>query len=162
MSGDALLRRTLLGHDLLYLLRGAPTVYYGDEVGLVGRGGDKQARQDLFPTQVRRVADAGADRLAARSAAARRSTSRAHPVAQRLRALAALRAAHPALSTGATVVRLAQGSVLVVSRIDAAARREYVAAFNSGTSQRARDGRDLDAAGRRGRRSSGRGRRRAR
>ena len=51
-TGDALLRRTLLGHDLLYLLRGAPTVLYGDEVGLVGRGGDQQARQDLFPTQV--------------------------------------------------------------------------------------------------------------
>ncbi len=25
---------------------------YGDEVGIVGRGGDQQARQDLFPTQV--------------------------------------------------------------------------------------------------------------
>ncbi len=41
-----------LGHSLLYLLRGAPTVYYGDEVGMMGRGGDKAARQDMFPTKV--------------------------------------------------------------------------------------------------------------
>ena len=134
VSGDVLLRRTLLGHDLLYLLRGAPTVLYGDEVGLVGRGGDQQARQDLFPTQVdewRTQERIGSGPIGGGSSFDQPS----HPVAQRLRALAALRAAHPALSTGGTAVRLAQGSVLVVSRFDAAARREYVAAFNSGTSQ---------------------------
>ena len=52
LSGDALLKRVLLGYDLLYFLRGAPTVYYGDEVGMIGSGGDKAARQDMFPTQV--------------------------------------------------------------------------------------------------------------
>ena len=134
VSGDALLRRTLLGHDLLYLLRGAPTVLYGDEVGLVGRGGDQQARQDLFPTQVdewKTQERIGSGPIGGGSSFAQPN----HPVAQRLRALAALRVAHPALSTGGTAVRRAQGSVLVVSRFDAAARREYVAAFNSGTSQ---------------------------
>ena len=52
VTGDALLAQVLLGYDLLYLLRGAPVVYYGDEVGMIGRGGDQQARQDMFPTQV--------------------------------------------------------------------------------------------------------------
>ena len=42
----------LLGYSLLYFLRGAPVVYYGDEVGIIGRGGDKAARQDMFPTKV--------------------------------------------------------------------------------------------------------------
>ena len=53
-SGDdaTLLRRDLLAHSLLYLLRGAPVVYYGDEVGMMGSGGDKLARQDMFPTGV--------------------------------------------------------------------------------------------------------------
>src|SRR2546430_4605491 len=46
------LARVELGYDLMYLFRGAPTVYYGDEVGMIGRGGDQQARQDMFPTQV--------------------------------------------------------------------------------------------------------------
>ncbi len=38
---------------------------YGDEVGMIGRGGDKAARQDMFPTQVPDVAGRGAGRLAA-------------------------------------------------------------------------------------------------
>ena len=49
---DAPEARVLLGYDLMYLMRGAPTVYYGDEVGMMGRGGDQAARQDMFPTQV--------------------------------------------------------------------------------------------------------------
>ena len=51
-AGAELLQRVLLGHSLLFLLRGAPVVYYGDEVGMIGAGGDKAARQDMFPTQV--------------------------------------------------------------------------------------------------------------
>ncbi|HSC92123.1 MAG TPA: alpha-amylase family glycosyl hydrolase [Gaiellaceae bacterium] len=132
-TGGALLRRDLLAHDLLYLLRGAPTVLYGDEIGMLGRGGDQQARQDLFPTQVdewRTQPRVGSSPIGTGSGL----DVRTHPVAERLRQLAALRDAHPALSTGATVVRRAQGPVLAVSRIDGAARREYVAAFNSGTS----------------------------
>ena len=42
------------------------------------------------------------------------------------------RNAYPALSTGATFVRVAQTGVLVVSRVDRDARREYLAVFNAG------------------------------
>ena len=93
---------------LLYFLRGAPAVYYGDEVGMIGRGGDKAARQDMFPTSVAEWQKRGARRLAAdrqRLVVRRRSS---HPVAARLRVLAALRDAHPALATGATFVRVAR------------------------------------------------------
>jgi len=51
-----------------------------------------------------------------------------------LRALGRLRVQHPALSTGATLVRASTRNVLAVSRIDASARREYVGFFNAGTS----------------------------
>ena len=51
-SGAELERRVVLGNALLFFLRGAPVVYYGDEVGMIGRGGDKAARQDMFPTKV--------------------------------------------------------------------------------------------------------------
>lgn len=40
-------KRTALATDLLYLLRGIPAQYYGDEKGLVGLGGDKEAREDM-------------------------------------------------------------------------------------------------------------------
>ena len=129
-EGAELLARNLLGHSLLYLLRGAPAVYYGDEVGLVGRGGDKAARQDLFPTAVaewRTEERVGSPPIGAGSS----FDLVAHPVSEHLRALGALRDAHPALSTGASFVRLAREGTLAVSRIDAAARREYLAAFNA-------------------------------
>ncbi len=131
-AGAELLRRVQLGHTLMYLLRGAPVVYYGDEVGIIGSGGDKEARQDLFPTQVagwRTEERVGSGPIGAGSSLGIAS----HPVADHLKALGALRESHPALSTGASIARLATGGVLAVSRIDPAARREYVAAFNSGT-----------------------------
>ena len=36
----------------MYLVRGQPVVYYGDEQGFIGDGGDKDARQDMFASQV--------------------------------------------------------------------------------------------------------------
>ncbi len=135
LAGSDLLRRVLLGYDLLYLLRGAPTVYYGDEVGMIGTGGDKAARQDMFPTAVRdwqteeRV---GSPPIGTGSSL----TITDHPIQARLRRLAALRDAHPALARGSSIVRLADGQVLVVSRVDSETRHEYVAAFNSGAAAR--------------------------
>jgi glycosidase len=129
---DNLLQRTELGYDLLYLLRGAPTVYYGDEVGMIGSGGDQQARQDMFPTQVQDWQQQ--DRIGSPPIGSGSSFDVTNnPLESELRALGALRDSVPALSTGATIVRYASGRVFVVSRIDAAAKQEYLAAFNSGT-----------------------------
>jgi glycosidase len=131
-SGAELLRRVQLAHSLLYLLRGAPVVYYGDEVGIVGAGGDKQARQDLFPTQVREWQTderVGSPPIGTGSS----FDVVGHPLSEHLKALAALREAQPVLSRGSTAVRRAERGVLVVSRFDAVERREYVAAFNATT-----------------------------
>jgi glycosidase len=130
-EGAELLARVKLGNSLLYLLRGAPTVYYGDEVGMIGRGGDKAARQDMFSTKVEEW------QAEERVASPPIGTGSAfdvvgHPVAEHLRALGALRDSHPALSTGASIVRVAQQGLLAVSRIDSSARREYLAVFNAG------------------------------
>jgi Alpha amylase, catalytic domain/Domain of unknown function (DUF3459) len=133
-SEATLLRRDLLAHSLLYLLRGAPVVYYGDEVGMIGAGGDKLARQDMFPTRVaewRTEPRVGSPPIGSASS----FDARDHPVGTRIRELAALRKAHPALADGPTVVRLADGPRLVVSRFDLGARREYVTAFNAGTAR---------------------------
>ena len=90
-EGAELLARDLLGHSLLYLLRGAPAVFYGDEVGMIGRGGDKAARQDIFPTGGGRMADRGAGGLSAdrhrlvvrrRRASGRRAPARARGAAR--------------------------------------------------------------------------------
>jgi glycosidase len=133
LSGDALLRRVLLGYDLLYLLRGAPVVYYGDEVGMIGSGGDKAAREDMFPTQVSEW------QTEQRIGSAPIGTGSSfdvtnNPIEAELKQLGALRDANPALSTGWTIVRYAKGGLLVVSRIDPTTRREYVIGFNNSTS----------------------------
>jgi glycosidase len=131
VQDSKLLSRVELGYDLLYLLRGAPVVYYGDEVGMIGRGGDQAARQDMFPTQVAEWKTQ--PRVGSSPIGGGSSFDVTNPLEDELRALASLRDAHPALATGATVPRLASKTLYVVSRIDRAARREYVVAFNSGT-----------------------------
>ena len=100
--------RDLLGHSLLYLLRGAPAVYYGDEVGMRR----SRWRQGGAPGPVPdRRSRSGGRRSASASAPIGTGSSFdlvAHPVSEHLRALGALRDAHPALSTGASFVRVAR------------------------------------------------------
>ena len=51
-SEDELLARDQLAHELMYFSRGNPVIYYGDEQGFTGTGGDQVARQTLFASQV--------------------------------------------------------------------------------------------------------------
>jgi glycosidase len=132
LSGTSLLQHLELGYDLLYLMRGAPVVYYGDEVGMMGTGGDQAARQDMFPTQVsdwQTQPRVGSPPIGTGSS----FDITNNPIEGELRQLAALRDANPALATGWSVPRYAKGAVLVVSRIDPATKREYVAAFDNGS-----------------------------
>ncbi len=46
------LDRVKLANAMMYFARGIPVVYYGDEQGFVGEGGDKGAREDMMPSQV--------------------------------------------------------------------------------------------------------------
>jgi len=46
------IQRNLLAHALIYFSRGVPVVYYGDEQGFVGDGGDQASRQDMMPSKV--------------------------------------------------------------------------------------------------------------
>ena len=125
-----------LGHGLLFLSRGQPVIYYGDEQGMIGRGGnDMQAREDMFASQAPEF------RLARLLATARTGADdkfdEQHPFYQTFHALAALRTAHPALSRGATIVRsTATPGLLAFSRIERGERIEYLAAFNNSRTNR--------------------------
>ena len=81
---------------------------------MAGTGGDKAARQDMFPTQVsdwRTEARIGSGPIGAGSSFSQTD----HPIAVHLRALARLRDEHPALAAGAAIVRSSTRSVLAVS-----------------------------------------------
>lgn len=128
---SAHLERARLAHSVLYLTRGVPVVYYGDEVGMTGSGDgrDKRARQDMFPTQVpvwRTESRIGGQPIGDRSA-----FDVANPLESHLADLAALRDQYPALATGAQITRADSGGGIVLSRIDAGDRREYLIAFNT-------------------------------
>ncbi len=130
------LRRDELAHELMFLTRGQPVIYSGDEQGFTGPGGDKDARQDMFASRSADYLDddlLGTDRT---HAVANYETG--HPLYRTIATLGALRKAHPALRDGIQVTRYAADGpgVFAASRVDPAARREYVVAVNNATTAR--------------------------
>ena len=135
---EELLQRTLLAHAMLLTLRGAPVIYYGDEQGFVGAGGDQLAREDMFPSKTavyNAIPLIGTDRTTADD-----SFDTAHPLYRAIAGLAGLRSAHPALRKGRQkVVHYEQeAGLFAVTRRDAASGEELLIAFN--TSDRPRSG----------------------
>ena len=132
-SGDDLARRVGLANALMYLTRGQPVTYYGDEQGFIGAGGDKDAREDLFGTQVAQYAAEPLVGGGTMGAGAHYGTSGA--LYQQISALAALRAKHPALADGAQIHRYASSAagIYAMSRIDRATGQEYLVVANNAT-----------------------------
>ncbi|MFE5311141.1 pullulanase-type alpha-1,6-glucosidase [Isoptericola sp. NPDC056605] len=133
---DEPLARDELAHDLMYLTRGQPVVYYGDEQGFAGAGGDKDARQTLFATQVDEYADQPLVTGEPAGSTDRYATDA--PLYSRIADLAALREAHPALATGAQVERYAENGagVYAFSRIDREEKVEHLVAVNNAAQAR--------------------------
>lgn len=124
-----LLRRDLLAHELMYLTRGQPVVYYGDEQGFTGKGGDKDARQSMFASRTQSYLTD--DLIGTTATHAQDNFVATHPLYQGIAALGKLRDAHPALADGAQVERLAENGLYAFSRIDAKDQVEYVVAVNN-------------------------------
>jgi glycosidase len=133
-TGATRAQSLLLAHDLMFLTRGIPSVYYGDEVGMIGNGGDKAARQDMFSTQVPQWKTE--DRVWGNPIGSASSLTLVTPLTTRITQLNALRKQYPALATGSETVRLADTNVLAISRFDKTDRREFVVAFNSGNTDK--------------------------
>lgn len=132
---NELLPRTLLAHALMYLSRGIPTVYYGDEVGMTGSGNgtDQLARQDMFATKItmwKTEPRIGSNPIASGDSFA---ATDAHPIAKYLKALARLRADNPALANAQMQIRIAKDALFVISKKDEKENREYIVAFNNST-----------------------------
>lgn len=99
ISMSNLAKKVNVAYSMMFLMRGAPIVYYGDEVGMIGGDGDKAARQDMFPTEVvtwQTEKRAGSSPIGTGSSLSIQS----HPVMNNLKALGELRKNHPALATG--------------------------------------------------------------
>src|SRR3954454_24894769 len=124
------LARDQFAHALMYTLRGQPVVYYGDEQGFVGDGGDQDARQDMFPSQVASYND---DPIIANSASsAEWNFPRPTRLYQAIAQLAAVTRANPALRNGPQQPRYSTDGpgIFATSRLDRSPGREYVVALN--------------------------------
>jgi glycosidase len=131
-AGDAeLLARDRLAHELMYFSRGNPVVYYGDEQGFTGDGGDQDARQDMFPSQVASYNDD--DLIGTDETTADDNFDPDHPLYGAIGRLAALTQRHPALRDGAQQHRwsVAGPGIYAFSRLDRREQHEYVVAVNN-------------------------------
>ncbi|MFJ2824304.1 pullulanase-type alpha-1,6-glucosidase [Streptomyces toxytricini] len=148
-----LLARYRLANELMFLNRGNPVVYSGDEQGFTGAGGDKDARQPLFASKAADYLDddqLGTDRTHAADA-----YDPGHPLYRQIAALSKLTREHPALRDGVQSERLNDGSVYAFARTDAPAatgkggkdkggkdkarpapRHEYLVAANNAAEER--------------------------
>jgi len=134
-KANELLPRTLLAHALMYLTRGIPTVYYGDEVGMTGsgNGSDQLARQDMFSTKVsswKTELRIGSKPIGTGDSFA---VTDSHPIAKYLKTLSNLRSTNPGLNNSMMRVRYAKDALLVISKKDSAENREFLVAFNNST-----------------------------
>jgi glycosidase len=129
---ESWLHRVHFAHETLFLLRGQPVIYYGDEQGFTGHGGDNLARQDMFASRtpqylenVRLGTDEGHDVDA---------YDTSHPTYRLLAELAQMRRDHPALADGTLILRACPSDargVVAFSRIDRETGTEYLVALNN-------------------------------
>ncbi|MGS0688002.1 alpha-amylase family glycosyl hydrolase [Nakamurella sp. GG22] len=141
-SENELLERDELAHSLMYLTRGQPVVYYGDEQGfsapkdVPGGIGDQRAREDMFASQVELHNDTF-DLIGTDATTADNNFDTRHPLYRHIAGLADLREKHPALADGAQVHRFATDGpgIFAFSRMDAKQQVEYVVAINNAATE---------------------------
>jgi glycosidase len=113
---EEMVQRTLLAHAMVYFMRGVPIVYYGDEQGFVGDGGDKGSRQDMMPSMVKSYNDD--DLLANTKTTAADNFDKSHLFYQTFAEYADVFYRYPALRTGQQKTLYAQDKpgVFAISR----------------------------------------------
>jgi len=130
-TDDEVLKRDMLANAMLLTLRGVPTIYYGDEQGFVGRGGDQDSRQDMFAS---RVVVYNADKLIGTSSTtAQANFNPQHPIYREIASLAHIRTSHRALTRGLQLVRFSDNKpgLFAVSRFEPGTGREMLLLFNT-------------------------------
>ncbi|MFJ9820296.1 pullulanase-type alpha-1,6-glucosidase [Streptomyces sp. NPDC101151] len=131
-----ILKKDRLANELMFLSRGNPVVYYGDEQGFTGSGGDKDARQTMFASKVADYLDD--DEIGTGRTHASDAYDTGAPLYKEIAALSRLRKANPALTDGVQTERYAAdgAGIYAFTRTDAKTGAEYVVAFNNAGSEK--------------------------
>ena len=129
-SHEELLARDILAHALLLFTRGIPVIYYGDEQGFTGKGGDAAARQDMFGSK---VPDFAEEKRIGGGNGGKSAFNEDHPLFRAIREMISVRQQNQALQSGIQMVRYAgeQAGIFAVSRVDPRNPREILVALNN-------------------------------
>lgn len=130
-SQEERLARAKLAHAMMFLMRGVPTIYYGDEQGFTGDGNDQDARETMFPSKVAVYNDN--DLIGTDATTAVSNFDTGHPLYRALGELAAARKANAALRYGKQVIRSydEKPGLLAISRINPADGTDFLVLFNT-------------------------------
>ena len=129
---DEAVKKAIIAQSMLLLLRGGPVLYYGDEKGMTGGGGDKLARQDMFSTKVESWK--WEQRIGSEPIGEGDSFKLTNPIESEISALQRLIKANPALRNGTQQILTAQGQLFIASRYGA--KQEYIVAFNTSSDEK--------------------------
>ncbi|MCC2617749.1 alpha-amylase [Aestuariibacter halophilus] len=129
-SEEERLARAKLAHAFMFFSRGVPVIYYGDEQGFTGDGGDVDAREDMFPSHVAVYNDNQLIGTNLTTEAANFDPT--HPLYNTIQTLAEVRKSHTALRRGITYMRGSSddNQAFAMARVAPTARTEYLVAFN--------------------------------
>ncbi|MBU2968878.1 alpha-amylase [Pseudoalteromonas sp. C2R02] len=126
------LEKVKLAHALMYFSRGIPVVYYGDEQGFVGKGGDMDSRQDMMQSKVKTYTE---DKLLGTELTAANSNfDESHPLFNELSQLAKTFKSHKALRQGVhhnRAVTTDGPGLYAFSRVELDNPVEYLVLFNT-------------------------------
>jgi len=133
ISEDEKVARSKLAHALMYFSRGVPVVYYGDEQGFTGDGGDVDAREDMDPSKVDVYNDNNL--LGSTTTTANNNFDLNHPLYRYFAELASVRHAHQSLRQGEHLNRILdeEKGLYGFSRILPDDRVDHLVAFNFST-----------------------------
>ena len=135
------IQRNLLAHAMIYFSRGVPVIYYGDEQGFVGDGGDQDSRQDMMPSNVDSYNDD--DLLATDKTTADNNFDTRHLFYQTFAKYADLYQQYPALRFGlqTTVYSENTPGIFAIQRAYTAAgkKQTLIVVFNSSTQEKPLD-----------------------
>ncbi|AZG72319.1 alpha-amylase family glycosyl hydrolase [Shewanella livingstonensis] len=132
MPAEDKLQRSILSHAFMFLSRGIPVIYYGDEQGFTGDGNDIGAREDMFSSKVASYNDNVL--LGSNVTTAADNFDVKHPLYQAIAQLSELRKQYPILRRGQYQDRFYQADkdMFAFARVDPETGAEFLMVFNSG------------------------------
>jgi glycosidase len=132
---EEILARDILAHAVLLFSRGIPAIYYGDEQGFTGKGGDAASREDMFGSKVN---DFVQEKRIGGGDGSKPAFNEDHPLFRAIRAMISVRKQNPVLQDGIQIVRYAEAKpgIFAVSRIDRERREEMLVVFNNSAETR--------------------------